>query len=348
MFGREAQSKGDPISILGIETSCDETAAAVVRNGKLVLSNVVASQVDIHQQYGGVVPEVASRKHLENITYVVEEALQKAGIGFSDLSGIAVTIGPGLVGALLVGVASAKAYTYALQIPLLVANHLEAHIYANFLVHSLLTPPLVCLVVSGGHTNLVLVREHLNYELLGSTRDDAAGEAFDKTARVLELSYPGGPVIEELARFGDPGAISFPRAWLGEGSLDFSFSGLKTAVINYLRRAREKGMEPKLEDVAASFQAAIIDVLVEKIIRAVRVTGVEQAALAGGVAANASLRNLFRKRAEQEGIRFYFPPKELCTDNAAMVACVGYYHYRESRFALLTQGAFGYYPIISK
>lgn len=347
LFSREESPKNNPpVDILGIETSCDETAAAVVRDGTAVLSNVVASQIRIHRQYGGVVPEVASRKHLENITDVVEAALQKAGVDFADLSGVAVTVGPGLIGPLLVGVAAAKAYAFARQIPLLAVNHLEAHIYANFLAHPSLIPPLVCLVVSGGHTSLVLVRKHLSYELLGSTRDDAAGEAFDKIARVLGLPYPGGPALEELARGGNPRAISFPRAWLGDESLDFSFSGLKTAVINYLRREQEKGKDVPLQDVAAGFQEAVVEVLVEKTLRAARAAGVWQVALAGGVAANLALRTLFQARARQEGIRLYFPPGDLCTDNAAMVACAGYYHYLAGRFAPLTQEAFARYPLI--
>jgi len=347
LFSQQEQPKKElPVFILGIETSCDETAAAVVGNGNLLFSNVIASQINIHRQYGGVVPEVASRKHLENITGVVDEALQKAGLDFADLGGIAVTAGPGLIGALLVGVAAAKAYAFARQIPLLVVHHIEAHIYANFLAHPSLKPPLVCLVVSGGHTNLVLMREHLSYELLGSTRDDAAGEAFDKIARFIGLPYPGGPALEELARDGNPGAIPFPRAWLGDESLDFSFSGLKTAVINYIRRKREKGEDVPLKDVAAGFQAAVIDVLVEKTIKATRAAEVRQVALAGGVAANGALRDLFQLRAQEEGMHFYFPPKDLCTDNAAMVACAGYHHYLSGRFAPLTQEAYARYPLI--
>jgi len=336
----------ETVHILGIETSCDETAAAVVSDGRTVLSNCVSSQISIHRQFGGVVPEVASRKHLERITFVVEEALQRAGVGFSDLRGIAVTVGPGLIGPLLVGVAAAKAYSYFLKIPLLAVNHLEAHIYANFLAHPYLEPPLVCLVVSGGHTSLVLMKEHLRYELLGSTRDDAAGEAFDKIARVLGLPYPGGPALEKLASGGNARAIAFPRAWLGEGNLDFSFSGLKTAVTNYLQRFREKGDEPVLADVAASFQAAVVEVLVEKTIWAAKKTGVKRIALAGGVAANKTLRNLFQKRAGEEGISFCFPPIEFCTDNAAMVACAGYYHYLSGNFSSLEQEAFANYPFV--
>jgi N6-L-threonylcarbamoyladenine synthase len=332
--------------ILGIETSCYETSASVVRDGRFVVSNVVASQIAIHRQYGGVVPEVASRQHLEKITYVVEKALNDAGLGFNDLDGIAVTVGPGLIGALLVGVAAAKAYSYALRIPLIPVHHLEAHLYANFLAHKELAPPLICLVVSGGHASLILLKNHLEYEILGATRDDAAGEAFDKIARVLGLPYPGGPALEELAREGDPQAVHFPRAWLGKDSLEFSFSGLKTAVLNYLKNNCEEGKESFLPDVAASFQAAVIEVLVEKTIMAAKKSGVPDVCLAGGVAANSTLRELFKQKAGQEGLRFYFPDKILCTDNAAMVACAGYYHYLAGDFAPLTQEACANHPLI--
>lgn len=330
-----------PVYILGIETSCDETAAAVVRDGEAVASNVIASQIDIHRRYGGVVPEVASRQHLAKVTDVVEAALAGAGLGFADLSGIAVTVGPGLIGALLVGVAAAKAYAYALQIPLLAVHHLEAHLYANFLACPTLEPPLITLIVSGGHTSLALVREHLVYEMLGATRDDAAGEAFDKVARLLGLPYPGGPSLEALAAGGDPRAVAFPRAWLGENSLDFSFSGLKTAVQNYLRR--DGAARP--EDVAASFQAAVAEVLVEKTLAAARISGVGRIGLAGGVAANSAVRSLLLLRAEQEGFDCYMPPRELCTDNAAMVACAGYRYFLARRFAPLEQEAYASYSL---
>jgi len=331
-----------PVYILGIETSCDETAAAVVRDGEAVASNIIASQISIHRQYGGVVPEVASRQHLKKVTEVVEAALSGAGLSFADLSGVAVTVGPGLIGALLVGVASAKAYAYAQQIPLLAVHHLEAHLCANYLAYPDLRPPFITLIVSGGHTSLVLVRERLVYEVLGSTRDDAAGEAFDKVARLLGLPYPGGPNLEVLAQGGDPQAVAFPRAWLGEDSLDFSFSGLKTAVQNYLKR----GGLARAEDVAASFQMAVADVLAAKALAAARQNGVASIALAGGVAANSTLRNLLQSRAEHEGFNCYFPPKELCTDNAAMVACAGYYYFLARRFAALDQEAFANYPLV--
>lgn len=332
--------------ILGIETSCDETSAAVVRDGSYVASNIVATQIAIHRQYGGVVPEVASRQHLEKITYVVEKAVNDASLSFHDLDGIAVTVGPGLIGALLVGVASAKAYSYALKIPLMPVHHLEAHLYANFISHTELTPPLLCLVVSGGHTSLILLKGHLEYEILGATRDDAAGEAFDKIARVLGLPYPGGPALEEIAKQGDPQAIHFPRAWLGENNLEFSFSGLKTAVLNYLKsHSEEVGKEVFLSDVAASFQAAVVEVLVEKTILAAKMTGVRDVCLAGGVAANSTLRALFEQKAGQEGLKFYFPEKKLCTDNAAMVACAGYYHFLAGDFAPLNLEACANYPL---
>ena len=331
--------------ILGIETSCDETSAAVIGDGSIIASNVISSQIAVHRQYGGVVPEVASRQHLERITDVVEKALQDAGIGFGDLDGIAVTVGPGLIGALLVGVAAAKAYSYYLQKPLLPVHHLEAHLYANFLAHQDLKPPFICLVVSGGHTSLVLLKNHLEYEILGATRDDAAGEAFDKIARVLGLPYPGGPALEELASHGDPEAINFPRAWLGENSLEFSFSGLRTAVLNYLKGCEKEGVSPNFPDVAAAFQAAVVEVLMEKTISAAKQTGINDLCLAGGVAANSTLRRLFQKRAEEEGLSFYYPEKILCTDNAAMVACAGYYHYLAGHFAPLKQEACANYPL---
>jgi N6-L-threonylcarbamoyladenine synthase len=334
--------------ILGIETSCDETSAAVVGDGGYIASNIIASQIAVHRQFGGVVPEVASRQHLEKITYVVEKAIKDAGLGFQDLDGVAVTVGPGLIGALLVGVAAAKAYSYALNIPLAPVHHLEAHLYANFLANRELTPPLVCLVVSGGHTSLIFLKDHLEYEILGATRDDAAGEAFDKIARVLGLPYPGGPALEELAQGGDPLAIRFPRAWLGNNSLEFSFSGLKTAVLNYLRdHDEEKSKELFHSDVAASFQAAVVEVLVKKTVTAAKLRGVSDVCLAGGVAANSALRELFEREAARENLRFHFPEKKLCTDNAAMVACAGYYHFLKGDRAPLNQEACASYPLVT-
>lgn len=332
--------------ILGIETSCDETSASVVRDGNYIASNIVASQIPIHRQYGGVVPEVASRQHLEKITYVVDKAVDDAGLGLDDIDGVAVTVGPGLIGALLVGVAAAKAYSYALNIPLIPVHHLEAHLYANFLSHTELIPPLLCLVVSGGHTSLILLKDHLEYEIMGTTRDDAAGEAFDKIARVLGLPYPGGPSLEKLASQGNPQAVHFPRAWLDKNSLEFSFSGLKTAVLNYLKNNQENGMAVSLPDVAASFQAAVVEVLVVKTLLAAKMSGVRDVCLAGGVAANSTLRELFQRKAEQEDIKFYFPEKKFCTDNAAMVACAGYYHYKAGHIGTLAQEAYANYPLI--
>ncbi|WP_027718657.1 tRNA (adenosine(37)-N6)-threonylcarbamoyltransferase complex transferase subunit TsaD [Desulfovirgula thermocuniculi] len=331
------------VKILGIETSCDETAAAVVEDGVKILSSVVSSQVDVHRKFGGVVPEVASRRHLELINPVIKEALEQAGVGFGDLQAVAVTQGPGLVGALLVGLAAAKALAFALGVPLLAVNHLEGHIYANFLVHRDLSFPLVCLVVSGGHTDLVLVRRHGDYRLLGRTRDDAAGEAFDKVARVLELGYPGGPALERLAREGNEEAVNFPRASV-EG-LDFSFSGLKTAVIQHLHRCQRAGEEVARADVAASFQKAVVDVLVEKTLEAARRTGCRDIILAGGVAANGRLRAAMQEGARREGRRVLYPPAELCTDNAAMIACAAYYRYLRGEEAPLTLNALPGLPL---
>lgn len=327
------------VVILGVETSCDETSAAVVVDGQDVRSNIISSQVDVHKKFGGVVPEVASRKHLEMINGVIQEALDKAGIGFKDLDAVAVTYGPGLVGALLVGVAAGKALAYALDIPLLGVNHLEGHLFANFLQEPRLPFPLLCLVVSGGHTDLVLVNGLGDYRVVGRTRDDAAGEAFDKVARVLELGYPGGPVIDRLAREGDPKSIDLPRAYLEEGSLDFSFSGLKTAVVNYAHRARQRGVVVEKENLAASFQQAVVDVLVDKTMMAVEKYQIRVVMLAGGVAANSALRRQLAERAGDEGIRMIYPPPVLCTDNAAMVACAGYYKYLREDFAPLTLNA---------
>lgn len=320
--------KGDTL-ILGIETSCDETAAAVVSGGKRILSNVVASQTEFHEKYGGVVPEIASRKHLELINPVVKESLERARLGYKDLAGIAVTIGPGLVGALLVGLAAAKVLSYVFNLPLIGVNHLEAHIYANFLEHSHLRPPLVALVVSGGHTSLVLMKEDYSLEVLGETLDDAAGEAFDKIARFLELGYPGGPVIDELSRKGNAEAIFFPRAMMDQKTYDFSLSGLKTAVLNYVNRVRQDNREVCVEDIVASFQAAIVDVQVEKVLRAARERKVDRIVLAGGVAANTLLREKLTKEAEKVKARVYCPPFYLCTDNAAMIAVLGYYRFQK-------------------
>jgi N6-L-threonylcarbamoyladenine synthase len=310
------------VIVLGIETSCDDTSAAIVRNGHEVLSSIVSSQIDLHAKFGGIVPEIASRKHVELINPVIREALNNAGITFQDLDGVAVTNRPGLLGSLLIGVSAAKAVSAVLQIPMVGVHHLEGHIYANFLTNPDWQFPFICLVVSGGHTDLVLARAHGDYTILGRTRDDAAGEAFDKTARVLGLGYPGGPVIDKLAKTGNPKAVHFPRARL-DGTLDFSFSGIKTAVIRYWE-AHSK--DTSIEDVAASFQAAVIDMLVTTAFQAVGSAGIPRLAIGGGVAANSGLQARMKEEAARRGIDFSCPPPSLCTDNAAMIACAGYHH----------------------
>ncbi|MFA7468161.1 MAG: tRNA (adenosine(37)-N6)-threonylcarbamoyltransferase complex transferase subunit TsaD [Desulfotomaculaceae bacterium] len=327
------------VIILGIETSCDETSAAVVINGREIKSNVISSQVDIHSKFGGVVPEVASRKHLELINHVIREALDEAGLNFADLNAVAVTYGPGLVGALLVGVAAAKSISFGLDIPLLGVNHLEGHVFANLLVEPNPAYPLICLVVSGGHTDLLLMHGPGQYELLGATRDDAAGEAFDKVARVLGLGYPGGPRVDQLAETGNQHAITLPRSYLEKDSLDFSFSGLKTAVINYLHRAQQRGEAVNSADVAAGFRQAVVDVLVDKTLAAAKRHDTRSIMLAGGVAANKLLREQLSARANDHGLRLIYPPLVLCTDNAAMIACAAYYKYQRGDFAPLSLNA---------
>ena len=313
--------------VLGIETSCDETAAAVVEDGKRILSNIVASQVEVHSRFGGVVPELASRKHIQNIAPVVLESLSRAGITLDDVDGIAVTQGPGLVGSLLIGISAAKALAYTRGIPIVGVSHLEGHIYSNLLEHAELKPPFISLVVSGGHTDLVHVGSgKRQYEKLGQTMDDAAGEAFDKVAKLLGLGYPGGPIIDKLSKEGDPEAIRFPRPVLREHSLNFSFSGLKTAVLNYVLREREAGNAINAADVAASFQAAVVDVLTEKTVRAAQMKNLEVIALAGGVAANSALRRQLTQRCQVLGYKLYYPAAAImCTDNAAMIAGAAHY-----------------------
>ena len=325
--------------ILAIESSCDETAVAVIKNGREVLANVVSTQIDIHKKFGGVVPEVASRKHLENINIVVEEALEQSGLALEDMTHIAVTYGPGLVGALLVGVATAKALAFAANKPLIAVHHIEGHIYANFLVNPELEPPLLCLVVSGGHTAIVKIDRHGHYILLGQTRDDAAGEAYDKVARSIGLPYPGGPQIDRLAKEGDPKAIDLPRAWLEEDSYDFSFSGLKSAVLNYLNKMAMKQQTVEPRDVAASFQQAVIDVLVTKTMRAAQAEGLKTIVLAGGVAANSGLRQQLEEAAAAQGCTLYCPPLALCTDNAAMIGAAAHYKALRGEFADWTLNA---------
>jgi len=314
--------------ILGIETSCDETAAAIIKNGTEIVANVVASQIESHKRFGGVVPEIASRHHVEQITLVLEETMKKADLDFSDLTGIAVTSGPGLVGALLIGVETAKTLAFAHSIPLIPVHHIAGHIYANRLVKEM-EFPLISLVVSGGHTELVYMKEHGHFEVIGQTRDDAAGEAYDKVARTLNLPYPGGPHIDRLASLGQP-TIDLPRAWLEDGSYDFSFSGLKSAVINTLHNASQKGITINPEDLACSFQESVIEVLVEKTMRAARDYHVKQILLAGGVAANKGLRTRLEEAVQNEqGIELVIPPLSLCTDNAAMIAAAGSIFYQK-------------------
>lgn len=318
---------GETVTILAVETSCDETAAAVVVNGREVLSNVIFSQIALHTLYGGVVPEIASRKHIEKINQVMGEALSQAGKKLSDMDAIAVTYGPGLVGALLVGVSAAKAVSFASGIPLIGVHHIEGHISANYIENKELEPPFVCLVVSGGHSHLVVVKDYGEYEILGRTRDDAAGEAFDKVARAIGLGYPGGPKIDKVSKEGNPDAIVFPRAKVGDSDYDFSFSGLKSAVLNYLNSCEMKGESYCQADVAASFQKAVVDVLVEHSMHAVESCGIRKFAIAGGVASNSSLREALTMACEERGVTFYHPSPILCTDNAAMIGAAGYYEY---------------------
>lgn len=315
------------ILILAIESSCDETAAAVVKNGREVLSNVIYSQIALHTKYGGVVPEIASRKHIEKINQVIEEALSQAGVSLKELTAVAVTYGPGLVGALLVGVSAAKAISFAAGLPLIGVHHIEGHISANYIENKELEPPFICLVASGGHSHLVAVEDYGKYEIIGRTRDDAAGEAFDKVARAIGLGYPGGPKIDKLSREGNPSAIHFPRAKLAENEYDFSFSGLKSAVLNYLNGCKMKGESICEADVAASFQKAVIEVLVEHSLKAVKAYGYDKFAIAGGVASNSTLREAFEQECETAGIRFFRPSPVLCTDNAAMIGAAAYYEY---------------------
>lgn len=332
--------------ILGIETSCDETAAAVVRDGRQVLSNIISSQAELHRHYGGVVPEIASRRHVELILPVVDQALQTAGVNLSDLQAVAVTAGPGLVGALLVGVSAAKGLAWAAGLPLVGVNHLEGHIYANFLAEEQPELPALCLVVSGGHTDLIYLPEHGSPHILGRTRDDAAGEAFDKGARTLGLGYPGGPAIDALARGGDPAAFAFPRARLGDDSLDFSFSGLKTALLLEVEARRRAGdLADRLPDLAAAYQEAIVSVLVDKALRAVREYQVKCLLLAGGVAANSALRRQMQVAAGRAGIPLFYPPPILCTDNAAMIACAAHYYLLAGQVAGWDLNAFPSLPL---
>ncbi|MBQ8982643.1 MAG: tRNA (adenosine(37)-N6)-threonylcarbamoyltransferase complex transferase subunit TsaD [Lachnospiraceae bacterium] len=319
----------EEIKILAIESSCDETAAAVVVNGRDVRSNIISSQINLHTLYGGVVPEIASRKHVENINYVIQEALDQASVSLDDLDAIAVTYGPGLVGALLVGVAEAKAIAYAKGLPLIGVHHIEGHISANYIENKDLEPPYICLVVSGGHSHLVKVTDYGEYEILGRTRDDAAGEAFDKVARAIGLGYPGGPKIDKVAKEGNPDAVDFPRASIADNQYDFSFSGLKSAVLNYLNQCEMKGITYNQADVAASFQKAVVDVLTDHAMMAIDESGMDKLAIAGGVASNSALRRSIQEACERKGISFYSPSPILCTDNAAMIGAAAYYEYQK-------------------
>ena len=317
----------EDITILAIESSCDETAAAVVRNGREVLSNVIYSQIDLHTLYGGVVPEIASRKHIDKINQVVEKALTDSGKSLEEMDAVAVTYGPGLVGPLLVGVSAAKAIAYGANLPIVGVHHIEGHISANYIANASLEPPFMCLVVSGGHTHLVKVADYGEYEILGKTSDDAAGEAFDKVARAIGLGYPGGPKIDKVSKEGNPQAIAFPRAKVGGSEFDFSFSGMKSAVLNYLNTASMNNEEIVVADVAASFQQAVIDVLVGHSMEALDIYGFKKFAIAGGVASNSGLRKAFEEACSQKGVEFFLPPPILCTDNAAMIGSAAYYEY---------------------
>ena len=317
------------IYILAIESSCDETAAAVVKNGREVLSNIISSQIALHTKYGGVVPEIASRKHMERINQVIKEALSEAGRKLSDMDAVAVTYGPGLVGALLVGVAEAKAIAYAAKLPLVGVHHIEGHVSANYIENKDWEPPFLCLIVSGGHTHLVLVKAYGEYEIIGRTHDDAAGESFDKVARAIGLGYPGGPKIDRLAKEGNPRAIAFPRAHIDGAAFDFSFSGVKSAVLNYLNSCAMKQEEINRADVAASFQEAVVEVLVSRTVDAAEKYGMKRVAMAGGVASNSALRAAMKQACDKAGLELMYPSPIYCTDNAAMIGAAAYYEYKK-------------------
>lgn len=319
--------------VLGIETSCDETSAAVVVNGREMLSNVISSQIDLHKKYGGVVPEIASRKHVELVMPVINQALKEAGKNLCDIDVIGVTYGPGLVGALLVGLTAAKGLAFAQNKPLVGIHHIEGHIAANYIAHKELQPPFICLVVSGGHSHIVYIDDYDSFEIMGQTRDDAAGEAFDKVARAIGLGYPGGPLIDKAAKKGNNKAVSFPRVHFDDKSLDFSFSGLKTAVLNYLHNMEQKGENYNLEDVSASFQQAVVDILVENTIKAASLKNTDKIVIAGGVAANSALRECMTNEASKRKIGVYYPDIILCTDNAAMVASAAYYEFIKGKMS---------------
>jgi N6-L-threonylcarbamoyladenine synthase len=335
----EVYVKGKDIIILGIESSCDETSAAVVVNGREILSNVISTQVKLHAEYGGVVPEIASRKHVESIIPVIDKACKEANIELEDVDAIGVTYGPGLVGALLVGIAAAKALAFTLGKPLIGVNHIDGHVCANYISHKQLEPPFVCLIASGGHSHIVNIVDYRKQIVLGRTRDDAAGEAFDKIARVLGLGYPGGPLVEKMAEQGDEQAFNFPRVNFKDSTYDFSFSGLKTAVINVVNQYRQKNETLPVADISASFQKAAVDVLVDHTMGAASVTGTQNVCIAGGVAANKFLRKNFEIACSKADIQLFYPPIKLCTDNAAMIASSAYFSYIENEFAPLNLNA---------
>ncbi len=333
------------MKILAIESSCDETAAAVVEDGKTVLSNVINTQIDLHKQFGGVVPEVASRKHIENISDVVDLALKQANTSLSEVDAVAVTYGPGLVGALLVGVSTAKALSFVAKKPLIPVHHIKGHICANYIEHPQFKPPFICLVASGGHSHIVYVKDFVTYEVLAKTSDDAAGEAFDKVSRVLGLGYPGGPAIQECAKEGNPEAIRFPRVNMGDDGFDFSFSGVKTAVINYIHNAEQKGLPINKADIAASFQEAVTDVLSRHLIECAEKYGTKRIALAGGVAANKPLRDRCEALAKIHQLEFVCPSMPLCTDNAAMIGCAAYFEWQNGKVADMSLNAIANLPL---
>lgn len=334
------EDKQKDIIILAIESSCDETSIAIVKNGREVLSNVISSQIDTHRVFGGVVPEIASRKHIEVIDLVIDEALEQANKNFSDIDAIAVTYGPGLVGALLVGVSYAKSLAYTLKKPLIPVHHIEGHIYANYIEDKDLKPPFISLVISGGHTHIVYVEDYGKFKILGKTRDDACGEAFDKVARTIGLKYPGGPEIDKLAKTGDKYAIELPRVMIDTDDYDFSFSGLKSAVLNFVNKSKMTNLPFKNEDLAASFQQAVSDVLVFKTIKACKENNIKILTLAGGVSANSFLRKSMQDACDKEGIKLCVPSLKLCTDNAAMIGCAGYYEFLKGNFASLDLNAY--------
>lgn len=328
------------IITLGIESSCDETSVAVVKNGRSVLSNIISSQIAVHKLYGGVVPEIASRRHIEAIDYLLDEATNKADIGINDADAIGVTAGPGLIGALLVGVSYAKGLAFALDKPLIGVNHIAGHISANFIQHKDLKPPLICLVASGGHSHIVGVRDYTDFEVLGKTTDDAAGEAFDKVARVLGQPYPGGPNLERLAKEGDPDVFKFPKSYQSKKDYNFSFSGVKTAVINLVNKMKMKGETIPYADIAASFQENMVEVLIDKLVNAAIDFGYDKVAIAGGVSSNGTLRNKLKEEAGKAGLEYYYPDPVYCTDNAAMIACNAYYEYKKGNISDMSLNAY--------